>query len=132
MKDSAIVVFKDWVGLVLAGIGISFPPHHFFGGLCLAIAGASFARKFSPEQTERELWVVVLGAILMAIIAALLAPHVLPEWPVQLKMAAAGFFSRYLARFSLRAAGMVESRTDQIVDGVIDKVLPGADGEGKP
>ena len=132
MKDSAIVAFKDWVGLVLAGIGIGVPMHHFFGGLFLAVAGASFARAFSPEQDERELWVVIWGAVLFAIIAAIVAQIWLPLWPVQLIMAAAGFFSRYIARFTLRAAGMVEKRTDRIVDGAIEKLLPSAGGEDKP
>lgn len=131
MKDSAIVAFKDWVGLLLAGIGIGVPMHHFLGGLVLAIAGASFARAFSPEQDERELWVVFLGAAFMSIIAAMLAQIYLPDWPVQLIMAAAGFFSRYIARFTLRAAGMVEKRTDRIVDGAIEKLLPGVGGEDK-
>lgn len=132
MKDSAIVVIKDYVGLLLAGIGIAFPMHQFFGGLFLAIAGASFARAFSPEQDEREFWVVILGAALMSIIAAMLAPIYLPTWPVQLVMAAAGFFSRYIARATLRAAGMVEKRTGRIVDTAIDRVLPGGrDGGGK-
>lgn len=132
MKDSAIVTLKEYIGLALLGIGISVPMHQFWGGMFLALAGASFARAFSPEQDEREFWVVILGAALMAILACMLAQIYLPQWPVQLIMAVAGFLSRYIARFTLRAAGMVEKRTGSIVDRVIDRVLPGADGEGKP
>lgn len=36
MKDAAANMAKDWMTLALAGIGISFPAHHFLGGLTLA------------------------------------------------------------------------------------------------
>lgn len=127
MKDGAIVVFKDYVGLVLLGIGISFPMHQFFGGIIFAIAGASFASKFWPERNERELWVVVCGAILAAIFVAELVHYLHPQFPVQMAMGAAGFFSRHLARITLRAAGLMESRTDRIVNGVLDRVIPPSD-----
>jgi uncharacterized protein involved in response to NO len=125
MKDQAIVTVKDWLTLALTGLGITFAPHHFLGGLFLALAGAAFARSMSPEQDERELWVVFLGAFLAGVLAAELASVFIPDFPVQIVMAAAGFFSRYLARFALRVAGLVEQRADNITDRVIDRVLPG-------
>ena len=41
MRDVAAGLAKDYVALALAGIGISFPAHHFLGGLFLAFAGAA-------------------------------------------------------------------------------------------
>ena len=120
MKDAALISFKDWVGFALLGIGVSFPMHQYFGGLFLALAGASFARKFSPEANERELWVMALGAALMWPDEANL--------PIPLIMGVAGFFSRYLARMTLRAAGLLESKTDEITTAAVEKVLPGALG----
>lgn len=131
MKDAALISFKDWVGFALLGIGVSFPMHQYFGGLFLALAGASFARKFSPEANERELWVMALGAALSATIAAEIAKWMWPDeanLPIPLIMGVAGFFSRYLARMTLRAAGLLESKTDEITTAAVEKVLPGALG----
>lgn len=127
MKDNAILALKDDIALLLLSIGIGFPMHQFFGGLFLALAGASFARRFKPEHGEREFWVMMLGAALFATVAGEIAHAWWPDFPVQIVMGAAGFFSRYLARFSLRAAGLLESKTDRIVNGALDRVLPTTD-----
>ena len=132
MKDGVIVAFKDWMGLALLGIGIQIPAHHFLGGLVLALSGASFARAFAPEQNRAELWVVLLGAFLVAVATASVSPLLLPGWPVQVLMMAGGFLSRYIAGSILRMAGVVEKRATRIVDRGIDMVLPGKDGEDKP
>lgn len=134
MKDAAIVTFKDWVGYALLGIGVSFPMHQFFGGLLFAMAGASFARKFQPEANERELWVMALGAAFSAIVAAEAAKWLWPDaenLPIPMIMGATGFLSRYLARMTLRAAGLLESKTDEITTAAIEKVLPGSMGDEK-
>ena len=62
MNDAAANMAKDWLTLALAGIGISFPAHHFLGGLFMAFAGAALAAKWQPEQDRRELWLVMMGA----------------------------------------------------------------------
>lgn len=129
MKDTAILAFKDYVGLILLGIGISFPMHEFFGGLFFAVAGASFASKFWPEVNERELWVVICGAMLAAIFVAETVHFLRPQFPIPLAMGIAGFFSRHLARITLRAAGLMESQTDRIVNGAIDRVIPDKDDQ---
>lgn len=134
MKDAALMTFKDWVGYALLGIGVAFPMHQFFGGLFLALAGASFARKFKPEADDRELWVMILGAAFAGIIAAEVAKWMWPDatdLPIPIIMGVAGFFSRYLARITLRAAGLVESKTDEITTAAIEKVLPGSMGDDK-
>ena len=70
MRDVAAGLAKDYVALALAGIGISFPAHHFIGGLFLAFAGAAVAAKWQPEQDRRELWLVMLGAFFAATVMA--------------------------------------------------------------
>lgn len=129
MKDYTVDFFKDWLTLLLAGLGISLQTHEFFGGLFLALFAASMARKLSPEQDDRELIVVLGTAALAAIVTAEIISHWFPETAPQMFMAAAGFTSRYLARFFLRVAGMVEKRADEVTDRVIDKYLPGDDKE---
>jgi hypothetical protein len=127
MKDVIADHAKDWLTLAFTGLGISFAPHEWAGGMFLALAGAAFAMRSDPEQDQRELWVVLLGAFLASHIAAIAANLWLPGFPVQFVMAAAGFFSRRITRFCLRLAGLVEDRSDRIADRLIDRVLPGTD-----
>lgn len=130
MKDAAADHAKDWLTLALAGLGISFAPHEWIGGMFLALAAAAFAMRSDPEQDQRELWLVMLGAFLASHLAGMAAHWWLPAFPVQVAMAVAGFFSRRLTRMALRLAGMVEARSDRIADRLIDKAL-GPDREGK-
>lgn len=41
MNDAAAGLAKDYMTLALSGIGISFPAHHFIGGMFLAFADAA-------------------------------------------------------------------------------------------
>ena len=124
MNDAAANMAKDWLTLALAGIGISFPAHHFLGGLFMAFAGAALAARTQPEQDRRELWLVMLGAFFAATVMAQAAHAWRPAIPPQLVMASAGFASRYLIRAVLAMAGMVEARTDTLFDRILDRWLP--------
>lgn len=140
MKDQIADHAKDWLTLALAGLGISFAPYEWIGGLFLALAAAAFAMRSDPEQDQRELWLVLLGAFLASHITGMMADWWVPDFPVQIAMMAAGFFSRRVTRFALRLAGMVEARSDRIADHLIDRALgPGSspsigvdDKGGKP
>lgn len=123
MKDLAADHAKDWLTLALAGLGISFSPYEWLGGMFLALAAAAFAMRSDPEQDQRELWLVMLGAFLASHLAGMGAHWWLPQFPVQVAMTTAGFFSRRLTRFTLRMAGMVEDRGDRVADQLIDRVL---------
>jgi len=127
MRDIVADHARDWLTLMLMGLGISFAPHEWLGGMFLALAGAAFAMRSDPEQDLRELWLVLLGAFLASHLAAIAVTNWAPSLPVQAVMAVAGFFSRRLTRFALRLAGMVEDRGDKIADRLIDRVLPGKD-----
>lgn len=124
MRDTLSEHAKDWLTLALAGLGISFAPHEWLGGMFLALAGAAFAMRSDPEQDQRELWLVLLGAFFASHLAAIASQKWAPGIPVQVVMATTGFFSRRLTRFALRLAGMVEGRSDRIADRLIDRVLP--------
>lgn len=123
MKDIAADHAKDWLTLMLVGLGISFAPYEWLGGMFLALAAAAFAMRSDPEQDQRELWLVLLGAFLASHLAGMGAHWWMPEFPVQVAMAAAGFFSRRITRMTLRMAGMVEDRSDRVADHLIDRVL---------
>ena len=127
MQDQVADHAKDWLTLSLAGLGISFAPYEWLGGLFLALAGAAFAMRSDPEQDRRELWLVMLGAFLASHVAALIWWHWPPTmWsihaPVQAVMLGAGFLSRRLTRLALRVAGMVEARSDRIADRIADRI----------
>lgn len=124
MKDQIADHAKDWLTLLLAGLGISFAPHEWIGGMFLALAAAAFAMRSDPEQDRRELWLVLLGAFLASHLAAMAVHWWWPPFPVQVAMAAAGFFSRGLTRMALRMAGLVEQRSEEIVDRAVDHFLP--------
>lgn len=127
MNDQAAHMAKDWLTLLFAGLGITFLPHDWIGGMFLALAGASLARAWEPEQDRRELWAVMVAAFLTSHIAGILAHRYIPDFPVQIVMAATGFLSRRVVRFLMRLVGLIEARSDTIADRLIDRVLPGND-----
>lgn len=124
MKEHTVEMAKDWLMLLLAGLGISFQPHEFFGGLFLALFAASLARRLSPDQDDRGFLVMMGTAALAAIVTAEIMSYAYPEIMPQLVMAGAGFVSSFLARTILQAAGAVEKKAPQITEHVIDRVMP--------
>lgn len=124
MKDVIADHSRDWLTLFFAGLGVSFAPHEWIGGMFLALAGASLARHMEPEQDRRELWAVIVAAFMASHVAGMAAHAWVPAWPVQLPMMAAGFASRRATRIAMRVLGLIEARSDTIADRVIDRVLP--------
>jgi hypothetical protein len=122
--DRAIDHAKDFLTWLLLGLGVTFSPEAWVGGMFLAMAGATFAIKAQPERDKVELWSVLGGAFIVAHVAAMVTFEFWPNWPVQLVMVLSGFFSRFIIRFFLRVAGLVEGKADQIVERAIDRVLP--------
>jgi len=106
---------KDWLTLALTGLGVTFAPHEWIGGMFLALAAAALAMRLDPEQDKREVWLVLLAAFLSAHLMAMgytygIAAGWVPVIPIQIVMAAAGFFSRIIVRILLRIGGMVDDR----------------------
>jgi hypothetical protein len=129
VKDTAAAATKDWLTLLFGGLGISFAPYEWIGGMFLALAGASLARHMEPEADRRELWAVMVAAFLASHLAALAWLNWPPAWdalhpPVQAVMAVTGFASRRLTRITLRVLGLIEDRSDAIAERVIERVLP--------
>lgn len=136
VQDTAAAATKDWLTLLFGGLGISFAPHEWIGGMFLALAGASLARHMEPEADRRELWAVMVAAFLASHLAALAWLNWPPAWeaihpPVQAVMAVAGFASRRLTRITLRVMGLIEDRSDAIAEKVLDRVLPDDKAKGE-
>lgn len=122
MIESAL---RDWTFLITTGLGISFAPNVWLGGLFLALAGASMAFRHDPERDTRERWSVFVTAAVIAHIVAIIAHWAKPEFPPQLAMFVAGIMSRRIVRFFFKLADRLEHRSDTIADRLVDRVLPG-------
>lgn len=128
MKEAIVsqteALARDWLTLLLTGLGISFLAHEYIGGLFLALAGASIASHF--EKDRRAFWLVMLVAFFVSHVAAIAAHSWRPEWSPQLVMALTGFGSRFAVRLALRVMGLLEKKGDRIADGIVDRVFPTA------
>lgn len=107
MKDSTAEVFREWMGLILLAIGWNAQASAFFGGMLMGLGGASVARAWRRERNDVELWRVIWGGFFVTFLAGLIAAHFAPNWPVQIVMGVAGFFSRFAIKFFLDAAERV-------------------------
>lgn len=136
MKQMITDTAQDWLFLALLGLGIKMLPTEFFGGLFLALAAAMVARQNWPEKDQREVWLVLLSAGVLAIFTAVVLSYLRspemaklpPDFPIQIAMAVSGFASRAVIHFTLRIIGRVETKAEVVGDRLIDKVLPGKDG----
>lgn len=123
-------IARDWLSLFFTGLGITFLPHEYVGGLFLALAGASIASQFDKTDTDRRaFWAVMLVAFFISHLAALGAQVWLPNWSPQFVMAVAGFGSKFATRTALRVFGLLESRGDTIADRIVDRIIPGDENE---
>ena len=118
---------RDWFLTLTTGLGVTFAWNAWFGGLFLAVAGASIAFHHDPERDNRERWVVYVTALVTAHVASIASFWFWPDLPPQLVMFFAGFTSRKIIRLTLGVAASIERRGDGIAKRVIDRVLPGQD-----
>ncbi|MEO1024017.1 MAG: hypothetical protein AAFX07_00505 [Pseudomonadota bacterium] len=124
VAETAIETGKDWMWVVLAGLGVStMEAIDFFGGMLLSIAAGLLAWRLFPEADRRKFWVVVVTAFFAGWVGAFLTERFLPDVPVQFGMAAFGFSSKVIANILFRLVGRVEQRTDNIADTLVDRVL---------
>lgn len=122
--DGAEHLFRDWVGLLLVAIGWNAPVSAWFGGVIMAMGGASLARAMRPERDKAELWAVLGTAFFVAHMAGAVALLVQPGWPVQLIMGVAGLLSRFALRLVLDVADRLSGKGARVADGLIERVLP--------
>jgi hypothetical protein len=117
------------VALTLAGLGISYAPHVFLGGMFLALAGAfAAARILSAEMIKNakplSFWGTVSTGFFVSMIVALATDHWFHDFPVQFMMGVAGFVSSFVGPAILKIVARLSQRTDVIADRALDKVLP--------
>lgn len=128
MKDTLLqnaeAIARDWPGLALAGLGVTFMPHEWLGGLFLALAGASLATAIDTESRRLGLFGTMVAAFFISHVASIAAQAYYPPLSPQLVMAGAGFASRYVARLALRVLHRVDARGDSIADSLINRAIP--------
>lgn len=130
---------QDWLFLFLFGLGIKMLPTEFFGGLFLAMAASMVARNMMPEKDQREVWLVLFSAAVLATFTAMILSwlrsppmeKIPPDFPIQIAMAATGFGSRYILHFTLRVMGRLETRAEDVADRALNRVLPGETADKK-
>jgi len=130
MKDtivqSAEAVARDWLSLLLIGLGITFPPGSYLGGMFLALAGGSLATTLDSESRRLGIFGTLIAAFFISHLTVIAAIYFFPTLSPHLVMGLSGFASRYIARFFLRLLQRIEVRSDELSDRVIDRFAPGA------
>lgn len=135
LKQAATETAGDGIAWALLALGITFHAVEFIGGLFYALAAAMLTRHWFPELDKREVWATLLAAFLVSTIGAGVyngfynGEHPVP---IQFVMAGFGFASRAAVRTIMGVVRGVESRTDQIAERLIDRVLPDDEKDHKP
>ena len=128
MKETIVhnaeAIARDWLTLALFGLGVTFSPEQYIGGMILALAGASLATKLDSESKRLGIWGTLIAAFFISHLAVLVAHIFYASVSPQAVMAVSGFASRYIARFLLRFLQRVLTRSDAISDRIVDRVFP--------
>lgn len=136
MRDSIVnnaeAVARDWLSLLLLGLGITFSPGSYIGGMFLALAGGSLATTLDSKSRRLGIFGTLVAAFFISHLAVIVAIHFFPTWSPQVVMGLAGFASRYIARFLLRLLQRIETRSDELSDRVIDRFAPGSRSNETP
>lgn len=124
----------DIMVVILAALGFQQTGAEVVGGALLALAGALSASRILARGMVRGavplgFWGTIVTGLFVAVVVALLSTLFLPTWPIQLPMAAGGFFSSFAAPFCLKVAAGISKRGDLVSARLVDRVLPEDKGD---
>lgn len=133
--EAIAAILKDWVSLALIGLGITFSPSAYIGGLFLAFAGAAIARAWEKDKAEKSgiqlpkesytrFSLIVLTAFFVSTLVSICINAYFPNWSIQVCMAASGFASRKVVILALSVADNLSQKGDVLADRIADRVLP--------
>lgn len=111
------------IAFLLLSLGIQALPNEFFGGLFLAVSGGYFAAIWMPPHDRRDMRLMIATSVIVATLAAIVHPKVASEWPLSFVMGISGLLSRYAIAIVLGVSSRTMGKTDQMADGVIEKVF---------
>ena len=128
-------ILRDATSLVLLGLGITFAPHIYLGGLFLALAGAAVARAWEKDQAAKaghplprepnmKLTLVIITAFFISTLSAITVHYFWPEWSIQVVMAASGFASRWLVVLMINTLFSLSKKGDSLASRILNKILP--------
>lgn len=123
---------RDTFSLILLGLGISFAPHVYVGGLFLALAGAAIARAYEKDQAAQaglpipregnmKLVLVVITAFFVSTLTASVVHTFWSNWSVQLVMAVSGFASRWIVITAINVLIHLSRRGNHIADRLVNR-----------
>lgn len=128
-------ILRDSISLILLGLGITFAPHMYFGGLFLALAGAAVARAWEkdlaakaghplPREGNVKLFLVIITAFFVSTLTASVVHTFWPDWSVQLVMAASGFASRWIVALAINTLISLSGKGGTLADKLVNKYFP--------
>ncbi|WP_065321787.1 hypothetical protein [Tritonibacter mobilis] len=127
MRQQAAELSRDFLTLLLAGLGISLAPHEFFGGLFLALAAGSMVARH--RKSNRKLLGIMSTAALAAVIAVIVTDQFDHwGWAPQLIMAGAGGASSWMVNIFVQIMDGVQERSGTIGGRIVDKIFPPTQG----
>lgn len=143
LTDATAGTLRDWVSLILLGLGVQFSTHEYIGGLFMALAGAAISRAWERERARKAgctlcresnatLFLVAVTAFFVATVVAIIVKSRWSDSPAPMIMAAAGFASRRIVYGALNVVDGVARRGDSLAQRIIDKFLPGSDRRDEP
>lgn len=135
MVEALGSILKDWVSLILLGLGITFSPHMYIGGLFMAFAGAAISRAWEkeyaikqgkplPKESPYRFWLVIGTAFFISTLIAILVNAHYANWSIQVVMAASGFASRKLVILALSVIDNLSRKGDTVASRFLNKILP--------
>ena len=120
--QAATDVAQNWLGLGLAGLGISLAPYEFVGGLVLAMAAGSLIA--AHRKDSRKFWLVFLTSAFAAVISSLVSQQFDHwGWAPQLLMATAGGLSGWLMMFLVSFMDRIQVRAADVADMAITSIF---------
>jgi len=126
MPTQKIPIPQEWVvstlAWLLASLGITFAPNHFFGGWALAVACATIVARTTRDQ--REVWLIIMTALVLSLMAASAIEFWNIAFPLQLGMGLAGLSSKWAVNIAVKMLDRTEGRSDEAADNLLDRILP--------
>lgn len=99
------------LGFVFLSLGVSVSTSEFVGGMFMCIAMAFLLMAWSQPEDRKSYWLTLVTATMFGLITAAAHDHVLSSWSPQVKMAASGAMSKWIAEGII---GFGRSMKDQL------------------
>ncbi|MBH9537887.1 hypothetical protein [Novosphingopyxis sp. YJ-S2-01] len=111
------------VALFLAALGIAAPLPDLTGGLFLSLACAYLVMALTPPERRLAFWLTLACCLIASTITAAIWTRIVPDWSLQLLMAAAGALSRHLAMGAIEFGNALQDQMGKLPLELKDRLL---------